>query len=158
MAQLSAAIDGIAEACTALGTPVTGGNVSLYNETRGEGIYPTPVIGIVGILDDVSKAVPSCFQRSGQSVYLLSAIDGVGRNAQQDMGSTDNARVTNGELWGGLQPLNFAKEAALQRAFAALAMEWPDRFCLARDISRWRLLCYLRKGWVSAQPRHTNSI
>ena len=59
MAQLSAAIDGIAEACTALGTPVTGGNVSLYNETKGEGIYPTPVIGIVGLLDDVSKAVPS---------------------------------------------------------------------------------------------------
>jgi hypothetical protein len=45
MAQLSAAIDGIAEACTALGTPITGGNVSLYNETRGEGIYPTPVLG-----------------------------------------------------------------------------------------------------------------
>src|ERR1700761_6725429 len=53
MAQLSAAIDGIAEACTALGTPITGGNVSLYNETKGEGIYPTPVIGVVGILEDV---------------------------------------------------------------------------------------------------------
>ncbi len=63
MAQLSAAIDGIAEACTALGTPITGGNVSLYNETRGEGIYPTPVLGIVGILDDVTKAVPAHFQR-----------------------------------------------------------------------------------------------
>ena len=70
MAQLSAAIDGIAEACTALGTPITGGNVSLYNETRGEGIYPTPVLGIVGILDDVTegcagaissaRATPSC--------------------------------------------------------------------------------------------------
>ena len=55
MAQLSAAIDGIAEACTALGTPVTGGNVSLYNETKGEGIYPTPVIGIVGLLEDVGE-------------------------------------------------------------------------------------------------------
>jgi len=50
MAQLSSAIDGIAEACTALSTPITGGNVSLYNETRGVGIYPTPVLGIVGIL------------------------------------------------------------------------------------------------------------
>ena len=66
MAQLSAAIDGIAEACTALGTPITGGNVSLYNETRGEGIYPTPVLGIVGILDDVTKAVPADFQKSGR--------------------------------------------------------------------------------------------
>jgi phosphoribosylformylglycinamidine synthase len=71
MAQLSAAIDGIAEACTALATPITGGNVSLYNETRGEGIYPTPVLGIVGILDDVTKAVPSDFQRAGDAIVLL---------------------------------------------------------------------------------------
>jgi len=71
MAQLSAAIDGIAEACTALGTPITGGNVSLYNETRGEGIYPTPVLGIVGILDDVTKAVPAEFQQTGDAILLL---------------------------------------------------------------------------------------
>jgi len=71
MAQLVAAIDGIAEACTALGTPITGGNVSLYNETRGEGIYPTPVLGIVGILDDVNKAVPAHFQRAGDAIVLL---------------------------------------------------------------------------------------
>jgi phosphoribosylformylglycinamidine synthase len=71
MAQLSAAIDGIAEACTALGTPITGGNVSLYNETRGEGIYPTPVLGIVGILEDVTKAVPADFQRAGDAILLL---------------------------------------------------------------------------------------
>jgi len=71
MAQLSAAIDGIAEACTALGTPITGGNVSLYNETRGEGIYPTPVLGIVGIIDDVTRAVPADFQRAGDAVLLL---------------------------------------------------------------------------------------
>src|SRR6201996_8260825 len=72
MAQLSAAIDGIAEACTALGTPITGGNVSLYNETKGEGIYPTPVIGVVGILEDVSKAVPADFQRAGDTVLRIS--------------------------------------------------------------------------------------
>ena len=71
MAQLSAAIDGIAEACIALGTPITGGNVSLYNETRGEGIYPTPVLGIVGILDDVTKAVPAHFQREKDAIVLL---------------------------------------------------------------------------------------
>jgi phosphoribosylformylglycinamidine (FGAM) synthase-like enzyme len=71
MAQLSAAIDGIAEACTALGTPITGGNVSLYNETKGEGIYPTPVLGIVGIIDDVTKAVPAAFQRAGDAILLL---------------------------------------------------------------------------------------
>jgi phosphoribosylformylglycinamidine synthase II len=123
MAQLSAAIDGIAEACTALGTPVTGGNVSLYNETKGEGIYPTPVLGIVGIIDDVSKAVPAHFQRAGQSVYLLSSIDGVGRNMQQDLGSTEYARLATGELWGTPQPINLAKEAALHGALAALAAE-----------------------------------
>jgi len=71
MAQLSAAIDGIAEACTALSTPITGGNVSLYNETRGEGIYPTPVLGIVGILDDVTRAVPAGFQREKDAIVLL---------------------------------------------------------------------------------------
>jgi phosphoribosylformylglycinamidine synthase subunit PurL len=71
MAQLSAAIDGIAGACTALSTPITGGNVSLYNETKGEGIYPTPVLGIVGILNDVTKAVPAGFQRAGDAILLL---------------------------------------------------------------------------------------
>ena len=71
MAQLSTAIDGIAIACRALGTPITGGNVSLYNETRGEGIYPTPVLGIVGIIDDVTKAVPAGFQRAEDAILLL---------------------------------------------------------------------------------------
>ncbi|HEX3893134.1 MAG TPA: phosphoribosylformylglycinamidine synthase subunit PurL [Terracidiphilus sp.] len=71
MAQLSAAIDGISEACIALGTPITGGNVSLYNETKGEGIYPTPVLGIVGIIDDVTKAVPAGFQQKNDAIVLL---------------------------------------------------------------------------------------
>jgi phosphoribosylformylglycinamidine synthase II len=71
MAQLSAAIDGIAEASRALSTPITGGNVSLYNETRGEGIYPTPVLGVVGILEDVSKAVPASFQSAGDAILLV---------------------------------------------------------------------------------------
>ena len=71
MAQLSTAIDGIAAACKALSAPITGGNVSLYNETKGEGIYPTPVLGIVGILDDVTKAVPAGFQRAGDAILLL---------------------------------------------------------------------------------------
>src|SRR5579871_2725351 len=71
MAQLSAAIDGIAEACTALGTPITGGNVSLYNETRGEGIYPTPVLGIVGVLEDMTKAVPAAFRQEGDVVLVI---------------------------------------------------------------------------------------
>ncbi len=71
MAQFSAAIDGLAEACVALGTPITGGNVSLYNETRGVGIYPTPVVGVVGVMEDVSRAVGSSFRRVGEAVMVL---------------------------------------------------------------------------------------
>ena len=101
MAQLSAAIDGIAEACTALGTPVTGGNVSLYNETKGEGIYPTPVIGIVGLMEDVSKAVPSGFQRVGDTVILLSGVTSLGREANLlSFGSSEFAKTILQTQWG----------------------------------------------------------
>jgi phosphoribosylformylglycinamidine synthase len=71
MAQFSAAIDGLAEACIALETPITGGNVSLYNETKGVGIYPTVVVGIVGIHDDVTRAVPAGFQQGGDAILLV---------------------------------------------------------------------------------------
>ncbi|MCU1249274.1 MAG: phosphoribosylformylglycinamidine synthase subunit [Edaphobacter sp.] len=121
MAQLSAAIDGIAEACNALGTPVTGGNVSLYNETKGEGIYPTPVIGIVGIIDDVTKAVPAAFQKAGDAVLFLSAFQGGGREAKRDFGATDYAKSVMGELWGAPPVLSLQEEAALHKALAALA-------------------------------------
>ncbi len=57
MWQFSEAVDGIAEACTALGTPITGGNVSFYNETLGKSIYPTPVIGVLGLMEDGSRAL-----------------------------------------------------------------------------------------------------
>ena len=121
MAQLSNAIDGIAEACIALGTPVTGGNVSLYNETKGEGIYPTPVLGIVGIIDDVTKSVPAAFRKAGDAVLFLSAFQGKGRQAKQDMGSTDFAKSVLGELWGAPPVLDLKEEAALHKALAALA-------------------------------------
>ena len=121
MAQLSAAIDGIAEACTALGTPVTGGNVSLYNETKGEGIYPTPVLGIVGILDDVSKSVPASFQRVGDKVLFLSAFTGKGRDVFPEFGSTEYSKTVFGTFWGKPPDLDVQQEAALHKALAALA-------------------------------------
>jgi phosphoribosylformylglycinamidine synthase len=121
MAQLSQAIDGIAEACNALGTPVTGGNVSLYNETKGEGIYPTPVLGVVGIIEDVTKAVPAAFQKAGDTVLFLSAFQGGGREAKRDFGATDYAKSVMGELWGAPPVLNLQEEAALHKALAALA-------------------------------------
>ena len=71
MWQFSEAIDGIAEACTALGTPITGGNVSFYNETLGKSIYPTPVIGVLGILDDVSRVLKIAFRHPGDLILLL---------------------------------------------------------------------------------------
>jgi len=121
MAQLSGAIDGIAEACTTLGTPVTGGNVSLYNETLGEGIYPTPVMGIVGILGDVSKTVPSNFQHVGDKVLLLqSAIETEG-SLTEELGSSQFAKSCFGTLWGTPPWLDIRSEAALHRVLVKLA-------------------------------------
>jgi phosphoribosylformylglycinamidine synthase II len=121
MAQLSAAIDGISEACTALGTPITGGNVSLYNETKGEGIYPTPVLGIVGVIEDASKAVPNAFQAVGDIVVSLSAFRGAGRVWQTDLGSSAYAQVVFGETWGAPPVLSLTEESALHKALITLA-------------------------------------
>jgi phosphoribosylformylglycinamidine synthase subunit PurL len=127
MAQLSAAIDGITEACTALGTPITGGNVSLYNETRGEGIYPTPVVGVVGILEDVTKAVPADFQRVGDDVLLLifqadeSEDPSHKTSLDQQFGSSEFAKTQFDTMWGVPPGLNLTDEANLQRCLAELA-------------------------------------
>ncbi len=121
MAQLSQAIDGIAEACTVLNTPITGGNVSLYNETLGEGIYPTPVIAVVGVLEDVTKAVPSAFQHDGDTILFLSAIRGKGREAHRDLGASAWAQSQGWPLWGTPVTLDLAEELALHQALATLA-------------------------------------
>jgi len=71
MWQFSEAIDGLAEACAALGTPITGGNVSFYNETLGKSIYPTPVIGVLGILNDASQVLKISFRNEGDVIVLL---------------------------------------------------------------------------------------
>ncbi len=129
MAQLSGAIDGIAEACTKLETPITGGNVSLYNETKGEGIYPTPVVGVVGLLDDVTKAVPADFQREGDAIFFLSGRGGEIREADAEsraddlrrLGSSEFAKTCLGSLWGLPPQLNLDAEARLVKALAELA-------------------------------------
>ncbi len=114
MAQLSRAIDGIAEACTALGTPITGGNVSLYNETKGEGIYPTPVIGVVGLLEDVTKAVPSGFQRSGDVIVLLSGMASLLPKLNLlGFGSSDFAKTILGTVWGHAPEIDVEDDALL---------------------------------------------
>ena len=73
MWQFSEAIDGIAEACTALETPITGGNVSFYNETLGKPIYPTPVLGVLGLMEDADCALGSAFRNEGDLIVLLDA-------------------------------------------------------------------------------------
>jgi hypothetical protein len=127
MAQLSQAIDGIAEACNALGTPVTGGNVSLYNETKGEGIYPTPVLGVVGIIEDVTKAVPSGFQRVGEMIVHLwpdvpESAEVVSEEESQKailqmLGSQAYASQIFEGLWGRPPFLSMADAANLQSSF-----------------------------------------
>ena len=141
MAQFSATIDGIAEACNALGTPITGGNVSLYNETKGEGIYPTPVLGVVGILDDVTKAVPADFQQVGDELFLLGdQLDLVfddGSNSErpffQEFGSTEYAKTVCGHLWGRPPEIDLAAEAKLIKLLTQLSA--ASLISSARDVS-----------------------
>jgi phosphoribosylformylglycinamidine synthase subunit PurL len=126
MAQLSAAISGIAEACTALHTPITGGNVSLYNETRGVGIYPTPVLGIVGILDDISKAVPADFPHSGDAILLLWPVPRAerpepGRKVPAHPEPTDATSATVPGVMGD-EPVVVSEEAPLTSEEAPAAM------------------------------------
>jgi phosphoribosylformylglycinamidine synthase len=79
MWQFSEAVDGIAQACTALEIPITGGNVSFYNETLGKPIYPTPVLGVLGIIEDAERALGSAFRNEGDAIVLL---DGAGKWSQ----------------------------------------------------------------------------
>ncbi|GGA69833.1 phosphoribosylformylglycinamidine synthase subunit PurL [Edaphobacter acidisoli] len=148
MAQLSAAIDGIAEACTALGTPVTGGNVSLYNETKGEGIYPTPVLGIVGIIDDVTKSVPSGFQKGGERVILLSAKASGDNGARlRQFGSSDYANSVLGAFWGAPPKLDLGEEAELNKCLTALAHE--RLITSAGDVSDGGIAVALAKACIA---------
>jgi len=74
MWQFSEVVDGMAEACSFFGTPITGGNVSFYNETFGGDIYPTPVIGMVGLIEDISFVTRSSFRNSGDSIVLVEPV------------------------------------------------------------------------------------
>jgi phosphoribosylformylglycinamidine synthase len=125
MWQFSQVIDGITKACEELDTPITGGNVSFYNETLGEGIYPTPVIGVVGILEDVHKTTKMHFAPSGgefpRKIVLLRANEaGDAVDAQLEFGSSEYAKEILGAVWGYPPELDLEKEATLQRALVAI--------------------------------------
>jgi phosphoribosylformylglycinamidine synthase II len=96
MWQFSRAVDGLAEGCAELGIPVTGGNVSFYNQTGDVAIHPTPVIGVLGVLDDVARRTPSGWRTPGQAVYLLGAT-------RDEFGGSEWAFAEHGHL-GGLPP------------------------------------------------------
>jgi phosphoribosylformylglycinamidine synthase II len=121
MWQFSQVVDGLTEACTALETPITGGNVSLYNETLGEGIYPTPVIGIVGTLENVEDAMTLHFRQPERDVFLLSGLVG-SANAEAEFGSSEYAKELIGQIWGVPPALDLKQEAALQKCLRELIL------------------------------------
>ncbi len=97
---------GIKEACKELGTPVVSGNVSLYNETDGEGVYPTPAIVMVGVNDDANKTLPSYFQNGGSSVYLIG-------ETESDFGGSLYLKALFKVVGGVLPKIDYNKELKL---------------------------------------------
>jgi len=108
--QLKECIAGMARACRELKLPVISGNVSLYNETRGEGIYPTPVVGMVGLIDDVAKHCTSGFKKEGDLVFLL----GEGINIDGSIGGTEYLELMH-RMVKGNPHIDLEKEKRLQR-------------------------------------------
>ncbi len=124
MWQFSQTIDGITKACEELEIPITGGNVSFYNETLGEGIYPTPVLGVVGTLDDVHKTAKMHFAAPGRTIVLLRAGEpGDITDAESEFGSSEWAKEILDTLWGYPPELDLEKEAALQKAVIELIQQ-----------------------------------
>ncbi len=116
MAQIVESIEGLGEACKFFEVPVTGGNVSLYNETLGSPILPTPVVGIVGTLV-TEVPVPLRFAKADLTVVLLG---GLGAPAQAEMGGTQYSKVVQKALWGVPPKLDMAYEKRVQATIREL--------------------------------------
>ncbi|HET7460182.1 MAG TPA: phosphoribosylformylglycinamidine synthase subunit PurL [Longimicrobium sp.] len=110
--QMSEALRGIGEACSAFETPVTGGNVSLYNENPRGAIYPTPTIGMVGIVEDIAHVTVAGFQAEGDAIVLA------GRNTGE-LGGSEYLKVIHGTVAGDAPALDLAAESRLQRGILA---------------------------------------
>jgi phosphoribosylformylglycinamidine synthase len=108
MWQLVEAIEGIAEACRTLEIPITGGNVSLYNETDGQAILPTPVLGVVGLIEDASKAIDRVFRAGGRDVILFGTT-------KAEFGGSEYQSLFSGALRGVPPQVNLRHEHSLQR-------------------------------------------
>jgi phosphoribosylformylglycinamidine synthase len=168
MWQFSETIDGLGEACTALGTPITGGNVSFYNETLGKSIYPTPVIGVLGILDDASHVLKIAFRNEGDVILLLdgdmSSACHSDRSeesassffaAAREFSSSEYSKAIAGVVAGEPPAIDLAAEKRLQDCLVALAAEGGLQS--AHDISDGGLAvtlaesCFASSSVVGAQ-------
>ncbi|URM32819.1 phosphoribosylformylglycinamidine synthase subunit PurL [Cytobacillus firmus] len=105
--QIEKAADGISEACRTLDTPVIGGNVSLYNETNGTAIYPTPVIGMVGLVEDIDHVTTQSFKAAGDLIYLVG-------ETKDEFGGSELQKMTYGKIFGKAPALDLEKEEKAQ--------------------------------------------
>ena len=105
--QFKEAIAGMGKMCRVLNTPVTGGNVSFYNETADSAVYPTPVIGMVGILDNISQKTSLGFKNAGDFIVTLGALNGC-------LGGSEYLKVEHGKIEGPIPPLNEELELRVQ--------------------------------------------
>ncbi len=112
----SETIDGISEVCRALGVPVTGGNVSLYNETEGRGIYPTPVIGMLGVIEDAKHVTTQWFKEAGDVILLLGAT-------RSDLGASELLAQLTGDVRGAVPQLDLNAELAVEKVCLAAIQE-----------------------------------
>ncbi len=114
--QMREAVAGMGAACAAFQTPVTGGNVSLYNENPRGAIYPTPTIGMIGVLDDIEKHVRSCFRDPHDAIILL------GINTDE-LGGSEYLKIVHGKVAGDAPAVDLPAEKALQETMLAIAAE-----------------------------------
>jgi phosphoribosylformylglycinamidine synthase len=141
MGAFAATVDGMAAACRALGLPVTGGNVSFYNESSGRPIHPTPIVGVLGLLEDATTAVPSGFPRPGLDVWLLG-------ETRVELGGSVWQRLTTGRLEGRPPTLDLPAEASLHRLLADLAAR--RLLAAAHDLSDGGLALALVEATLAA--------
>jgi phosphoribosylformylglycinamidine synthase II len=124
MWQFSEAVDGIAEACRDLEIPITGGNVSFYNETLGKPIYPTPILGVLGVLEDADFAVGSAFDKEGDAIVLLDGVNTDTSHAgdsQAEFSSSEYSKTIHGIVAGVPPQINLAAEKRLIECLVNLA-------------------------------------
>ncbi|MGA2484235.1 MAG: phosphoribosylformylglycinamidine synthase subunit PurL [Candidatus Acidiferrales bacterium] len=161
MWQFSETIDGMAEACTALGTPITGGNVSFYNETLGKSIYPTPVIGILGLIEDAEQTLKMAFGKEGDEIVLLDGAEagpGGASATATEFSSSEYAKVIAGVVAGAPPGIDLAAEKRLQDCLVALAAAGAVRS--AHDVSDGGLAvtlaecCFVSGGLSAAVQLH----